>query len=100
MRARGGQEFVIGGYTPSPKNFDSLLVGYYEGESLIYAARVRNGFVPSVREQLFRVVKNVRRGPCPFANLPELKKRRWGEGLDGSRHGKMHLAAAGTRCGH
>jgi DNA ligase D-like protein (predicted ligase) len=81
MRVRGGQEFVIGGYTPSPKNFDSLLVGYYEGESLIYAARVRNGFVPSVREQLFRVVKNVRRGPCPFTNLPELKKGRWGEGL-------------------
>ena len=81
MRVRGGQEFVIGGYTPSPKNFDALLVGCYEGESLIYAARVRNGFVPSVREYLFRVLKNVRRVPCPFANLPELKKGRWGEGL-------------------
>lgn len=25
-----GQEFVIGGYTPSPKNFDALIIGYYE----------------------------------------------------------------------
>jgi hypothetical protein len=64
---------VIGGYMPSPKNFDSLLVGCYEGESLVYAARVRNGFVPSVRQRLFRVIKNVRRGPSTFGNLPSRK---------------------------
>jgi hypothetical protein len=59
MRVRGGQEFVIGSYTPSPKNFDAVLVGYYEGESLTYAARVRNRSVPSVRETLFRQLKKV-----------------------------------------
>jgi hypothetical protein len=47
MRIGGGQEFVIGGYTPSPKNFDAVLVGYFEGNKLMFAARVRNGFVPA-----------------------------------------------------
>ena len=34
MRVNLGQEFVIGGYTPSAKNFDAMVIGYYEGESL------------------------------------------------------------------
>ncbi len=38
MRIGGGQEFVIGGYTPSPKNFDALLVGFYESGKLLFAA--------------------------------------------------------------
>jgi bifunctional non-homologous end joining protein LigD len=44
MRVNQGQELVIGGYTPSPKNFDALVIGYYDGPNLIYAARTRNGF--------------------------------------------------------
>ena len=47
MRIGGGQEFVIGGYTQAPKNFDAILVGYYEGKKLLYTAEVRNGFVPA-----------------------------------------------------
>jgi ATP-dependent DNA ligase len=41
MRLNQGREFVIGGYTPSPKNFDALIFGYYEGSNLVYAARTR-----------------------------------------------------------
>jgi bifunctional non-homologous end joining protein LigD len=81
MRIGGGQEFVIGGYTPNPKNFDALLVGYYDREKLIFAARVRNGFVPALRSSVFRQFKNLRSKECPFANLPESSKGRWGEGL-------------------
>lgn len=44
MRVNQGQEFVIAGYTPSPKNFHALVIGYYEGSDLLYAARRRNGF--------------------------------------------------------
>ena len=36
-----GQEFVIGGYVPSHLGVDSLVVGFYRGKDLIYAARVR-----------------------------------------------------------
>jgi bifunctional non-homologous end joining protein LigD len=40
MRINKGQELVIGGYIPTANNFDSLIVGYYEGGDLIYVARV------------------------------------------------------------
>jgi DNA ligase D-like protein (predicted ligase) len=81
MRIGGGQEFVIGGYTPSPKNFDALLVGYYEGDQLIFAAKVRNGFVPAVRDTIFQRFNKLRIKTCPFSNLPESEKGRWGEGI-------------------
>jgi ATP-dependent DNA ligase len=35
MRLNQGQEFVIAGYTPSVKNFDAVVVGYYRGVDLI-----------------------------------------------------------------
>jgi ATP-dependent DNA ligase len=43
MRVNAGQEFVIGGYTPSLKNFDALVIGYYDGPKLMYAARTAMG---------------------------------------------------------
>ena len=81
MRIGGGQGFVIGGYTPSPKNFDAILVGYFEGNQLIFAARVRNGFVPTLRATVFRKFQGLKTRKCPFVNLPESEKGRWGEGL-------------------
>src|SRR3984893_4003614 len=76
LRIGGDQELVMGGYTPSPKTFDALLVGYYEGDKLIFAARVRNGFVPKIRETVFRHFKSLRSNKCSFSNLPESKKGR------------------------
>jgi ATP-dependent DNA ligase len=81
MRVNQGQEFVIAGYTPSPKNFDALVIGYYQSGKLIYAARTRNGFTPASRADLIRKLKPLEIGECPFANLPEKKAGRWGVGL-------------------
>ena len=81
MRIGGGHEFVIGGFTPSPKNFDAILVGYFEGNKLLFAARVRNGFVPGLRAAVFRKFKGLETRKCRFANLPESDKGRWGGGL-------------------
>jgi bifunctional non-homologous end joining protein LigD len=81
MRIGGGQEFVIGGYTSTPKNFDAVLVGYFRDNKLMFAARVRNGFVPSLRTAVFRKFRGLETHKCPFANLPESEKGRWGEGL-------------------
>jgi ATP-dependent DNA ligase len=81
MRIGGGQEFVIGGYTPSPTNLDAVLVGYFERDKLMFAARVRNGFVPMLRATVFRKFKGLASRKCPFANLPESSKGHWGEGL-------------------
>jgi bifunctional non-homologous end joining protein LigD len=73
MRVNQGQEFVIAGYTPAPKNFDALVIGYYDGGNLMYAARTRNGFTPASRAELFKNLKPLEIGECPFANLPEKK---------------------------
>ena len=76
-----GQELVIGGYIPGAHGVDAIVVGYYRGEDLIYVARVRNGFVPASRRQMFARLKPLLISKCPFANLPERHKGRWGEGL-------------------
>jgi bifunctional non-homologous end joining protein LigD len=81
MRVNQGQELVIGGYTPSDKNFDALVIGYYEGPKLMYAARTRNGFTPALRAKLFEKLKPLGTRECPFANLPEKTGGRWGAGL-------------------
>ena len=81
MRVNRGQEFVIGGYTRGTKTFDALIVGYYEGDRLIYVARTRNGFTPLTRERLFKEFRDLHIGDCPFANLPEARSGRWGQGL-------------------
>jgi DNA ligase D-like protein (predicted ligase) len=81
MRVNRGQEFVIGGYVPAAENFDSILVGYYQGKDLMFAARVRAGFVPAVRALLFNRFRRLGIEQCPFGNLPEARKGRWGEGL-------------------
>jgi bifunctional non-homologous end joining protein LigD len=85
MRVNQGQEFVIGGYTPAPRNFDALVIGYYEDEKLIYAARTRNGFTPALRGELFKKLKPLEISNCPFANLPEKKAGRWGAGLTAAK---------------
>jgi ATP-dependent DNA ligase len=81
MRVNRGQEFVIGGYTRGTKTFDALVFGYYEGKKLIYVGRTRNGFTPATRAQLFKKFKGLEIDECPFANLPEAKSGRWGQGL-------------------
>ena len=70
------QEFVIGGYTPDSP-FDALVVGCYDAKKLIYVAKVRNGFVPHVRREVFSRFKGLTTDACPFANLPEKKRTQW-----------------------
>ncbi len=86
MRANRGQELVIGGYVPTGTNFDSILVGYHDGASLRYAARIRSGFVPASRQRVFAQFRGLQLEECPFVNLPERGKGRWGEGLTAGRH--------------
>jgi len=80
-RVNRGQEFVIGGYVASHLGIGSLVVGVYRGKNLYYAARVRAGFVPATRRQVFEAIKHLTATKCPFANLPEKEPGRWGEGL-------------------
>ena len=80
-RVNQGQELVIGGYIPGPHGLDSIILGYYRGKELIYVARVRNGFVPASRQQVFEKLAPLVRAKCPFVNLPEKERSRWRQGL-------------------
>jgi DNA ligase D-like protein (predicted ligase) len=84
-RVNRGQEFVIGGYFPGPHGFDSLIVGYYDGDKLMYVARTRNGFVPASRRQVFSKLKHLATPTCPFVNLPETRRSRFGEELNAEK---------------
>jgi len=81
LRANRRTDLVIGGYVPNPDGFDSILVGYYEGRDLMYAARIRAGFVPASRQTVFSKFAGLSIKDCPFQNLPERTKGRWGDGL-------------------
>ena len=71
MRINQGQELVIGGYVPTANNFDSIIVGYYEGKKLMYVARVRNGFVPVFQRGVFERFHGLESATCPFRTCPK-----------------------------
>lgn len=82
-RVNRGQEFVVGGYMPGTHGLDALLVGFYRGGELIYVAPIRSGFVPELRKQVFKQIQHLATPKCPFVNLPQTGRSRWGgEGLN------------------
>jgi DNA ligase D-like protein (predicted ligase) len=85
FRVNRGQEFVVGGFIPGPHGVDSIIVGYYRGKDLIYVARTRNGFVPATRRMVFEKLRPLITDNCPFVNLPETGRSRWGEILDAEK---------------
>jgi DNA ligase D-like protein (predicted ligase) len=76
------QEFVVGGFKPNATNFDSLLVGYYgDDRKLYFAGKVRAGFTPASRADVFRRIVRDQAPRCPFVNLPSSATSHWGEGI-------------------
>jgi bifunctional non-homologous end joining protein LigD len=78
------QEFIIGGYTPpegSRKYFGSLLVGYHGPVGLLFAGRVGTGFSEKLLRSIYDILQKISRPACPFANLPEKRRGRWGQGI-------------------
>jgi ATP-dependent DNA ligase len=59
-RANRSQEFVIGGYIPNGSIVDALLVGYYEGRQLLYAASVRTGILYEFKHALLPLSSSFR----------------------------------------
>jgi ATP-dependent DNA ligase len=86
------QEFVIGGYIPGAHGFDALLVGVYENNELVFVAKVKDGFVPRIRDEILPALKKLSVVHCPFKNLPE-KRDGFASGPvtieDGSRAGPV-----------
>lgn len=70
------QEFVIGGYTEPAGGrvgFGSLLLGYYDGEQLLYAGKVGTGFTDIVLKELYRKMHNIEVETPYFSNPKEVK---------------------------
>ena len=47
---------------------------------------VRAGFTPASREALFKGFSKLELAECPFPNLPEASKGRWGTGITCHEH--------------
>jgi bifunctional non-homologous end joining protein LigD len=75
------QEFVVGGFRPGPHGVDALLVGVYDARRLMFAGKVRAGFTPHLRREVFERLRGLAVDRCPFANLPTARRTRWGSGV-------------------
>ncbi|HTL93974.1 MAG TPA: non-homologous end-joining DNA ligase [Gemmatimonadaceae bacterium] len=68
------QEFVVGGYTEPRKSrqyLGALLVGYYDGDRLIYAGHVGGGFDHQSLREVHAQLAKLGRKTSPFANPPK-----------------------------
>ena len=78
----GGDQASSG--VPSKRSrqyFGALLVGYYGPEGLLFAGRVGTGFSNQSLMHLYEGMQKIKRGTCPFVNLPERRPGRWGQGI-------------------
>jgi len=87
------QEFVIGGYTDPEggrAHFGSIIVGFYEGDQLMFAANVGSGFNAALLRKLYARFQKIVRDSCPFANLPLFRGSKWGQSLTASEMKRCH----------
>lgn len=83
IKTQHEQEFVIGGYTApqgSRQYFGAVLVGYWEGSTLMCASKVGTGFDTAMLKSLFNLFQGHRSTLCPFRNLPKTSGR-FGQGI-------------------
>jgi bifunctional non-homologous end joining protein LigD len=64
-----------------------LLVGYGEGNKLLFAGKVHQGLNPANRRALLKLLLPLAVEKCPFANLPTSKSGHWGEGVTAEEMG-------------
>lgn len=87
------QEFVVGGYRPGAHGVDALVVGYYEAGVLRFAGKVRAGFTPHSRRDVFALLARLHVQACPFADLPSTRASRWGGGITADQMEEMQWVA-------
>ena len=74
-RINRGQELVIGGEDVPGNPIDSIINGYYQNGTLLMRADRRDDFVPHTRRAVASQAQRPRVATCPFANLPERKRK-------------------------
>ena len=84
---------MIGGYSNpggSRTHFGALLVGYHEGNKLLFAGKVGTGFDQSGLRSLHAKFEKIATAGCPFANLPEKKGSRYSPQMTVSEMKRCH----------
>jgi bifunctional non-homologous end joining protein LigD len=80
IKTHGRQEFVIAGYTCGQGRrsgrFGSLILGYWQGDELVYAGNVGTGFTDDEIDRLLRKLEPLERKEPPFSEVPKLPKVR------------------------
>jgi bifunctional non-homologous end joining protein LigD len=87
------QEMVIGGYTDpagTRKLFGAVLVGYYEKDRFLLAGKVGTGFNNALLRSLYSRFQKIQRADCPFANVPETSRGRYGAGITRAEMKRCH----------
>ena len=90
-RINRGQELVIGGYV-SGNPIDSIIVGYYQDGTLLFAGKVLNGFVPHTRRAVAAKLKGLEN--CHLSICESARAQAHTVGLDEGRDEKLHMGAA------
>ena len=73
MKCANRQEFIIGGWLKSEaagRELRSLLVGYRDGDKLVFAGKVGGGFTERLGRNLARRLAGMARADSPFASVP------------------------------
>jgi len=64
-------QFLVGGYVPGNDGFEELILGEQSKRGLRFVARLRAGFMPATRAQIFAQIEPLAQRSSPFINLPE-----------------------------
>ncbi|MFL5946056.1 MAG: DNA ligase D, partial [Gaiellaceae bacterium] len=80
IKTHGAQEFVIAGFTKGTgrraSSFGSLVLGYYQGNELVYAGNVGTGFNAREIDKLLDKLRPLKRDTPPFREIPKMPKVR------------------------
>ena len=78
LKCDQAQELVIGGYTApkgSREELGALLLGYFDGDGLVYAGKVGTGFDRATLADLAQRLGPLRRDAPPFADAASIRER-------------------------
>jgi DNA ligase D-like protein (predicted ligase) len=73
QKTQRSDDFLVGGYIPGRYGVEQLMVGEKRDGDFYFVESVKNGFVPSTRQNVFDAIKGKEIDKCPFVNLPEKK---------------------------
>jgi ATP-dependent DNA ligase len=90
-KAEHEAEFLVGGYIPGASGFDELFVGIRTGKRVFYVSSVRAGFVSRTRRAITDAIAPFQTDKCPFFNVSEEKRSRWGRKPRRSEDGEVSM---------